>query len=101
MHLGVIHIAVREAYVVGVHTEGHDWSVIDYAAGIDNLNKRTIVLVTDGTGLKSSWRELLAHVTRRNAADRRKINRSLIEYQVSVLIQIRAPCTIYHQSHLR
>src|SRR5260370_11100873 len=99
MHLGIIDITVRKADVVGVYIECNDRSVIDYTGRIHDLNKRTIVLVADGARLKSSWRELLAHRTRRDTADRGKINCALVEYQVPVLIQIGSSCGIGHEGH--
>src|SRR5439155_19887631 len=71
MHLRVIDVAVRGDDVVGVHTEGHDGGVIDRAAGIDDPNERTVVLVADGARLKRSGREFLPHWTCRDETSER------------------------------
>ena len=54
MHLCVIHIAVWEVDVTGVHVEGNDRGIVDNVARIRDLNVRTIVRVADRPGRESS-----------------------------------------------
>lgn len=79
MHLGVVHVTVREIDIACVHVVRNHWGVVDNAAGIHYLHKWTVARITDSPRLVSRWRELATCGTGGDAAYGRKINCSRVE----------------------
>jgi hypothetical protein len=70
MNLGVIHVAMRKVDVGRIHTKCDDRRIIDNPAGIQDLNKWTIVFVADCSGLGSGWTDFSLGRTRSDTANR-------------------------------
>src|SRR5258708_6971590 len=94
VHSCVVYIAVREIDLVGRDVKCDDGGIVDNARSIYHLNERAVVLVTDRSRLKRYGRKFMPGGTRGNAPDGRKIDGSLIEHEVIVLIEVCCPCPI-------
>src|SRR5258708_343304 len=57
VYVAIVHVPIGEVDLAGVHTEGHDGSVVNHASGIYDLHKGTIICIANGAGLKGRGRK--------------------------------------------
>ena len=88
VHFGVVHIAIREADLVGIHVECHHRSVVNHVCGINDLDERTIVRVPNGTRGRKRGRKFVTGGARNNLPFRLKVYGARVKYDVSVRIEV-------------
>ena len=88
VHLAIVHVAIGEADLVGVHVERHHWSVVNYICGIDDFDERTIVRVPNGSRGCKRGRKFVTWRARNNLPFRLKVNRARVKYDISIGIEV-------------